>query len=168
MSQFFMWFKELKQLYGFCPCCGEVFRLSDTSIFTKTPPPHTPFDKLAAEHDRLNQQIEKFDEQEDKIREAATQRGQRKAARQLRKLSPYLYDQAANPKDVKVIFDPVEYLVFHGLTKGHCTLIELVDHPAASKAQEKVQSSIDQAIKGGNFEWQTFRVQTNGSIVQEK
>jgi len=59
-------------------------------------------------------------------------------------------------------------LVFHGLTKDHCTLIELVDHPAETRPREKIQNSIERVIKGGDFEWQTFRVQTDGSIVQDK
>jgi predicted Holliday junction resolvase-like endonuclease len=83
-------------------------------------------------------------------------------------MSPYLYDRAANPNDVKVIFDPVEYLVFHGLTKEHCTLIELVDHPAETKSHERVQESLQRSIKSGNVEWQTFRIQTDGRIVQER
>jgi predicted Holliday junction resolvase-like endonuclease len=168
MSQFFLWFKEMKQLYGFCPCCGEPFRLSDVDLYTKTPPPHTPFDTIAAQEARLDQQVQKFGEQEREIRQAATRRGQQKAARQLRKLSPYLYDRAANANDVKVIFDPVEYLVFHGLTKKRCTLIELVDHPAETSQREQAQQSIESAIKAGNIEWQTFRVQANGTITQEE
>ena len=168
MSRFFFWFKEMKQLYGFCPCCGDVFRLSDVEIFTRTPAPHTPFDKLAAQQDRQDRQFERFKEREREIRLDATRRGQRKAARQLRKLSPYLYDRAANANDVKVIFDPVEYLVFHGLTKERCTLIELVDHPAETSQREQAQKSIARAIKAGNLEWQTFRVGPNGNIVQER
>lgn len=167
MSQFFLWFKEMKQLYGFCPCCGELFRLSDATIFTQTLPPHTPFDRLNAQRDRLVKQEERFEECKDQIEEEATKRGQRRAARQLRKLSPYLYDSAANPNDVKVIFDPVEYLVFRGLTARHCTLIELVDHPAETSQREQAQESIARAIKAGNIEWQTFRVQPNGTITQE-
>jgi len=167
MSRFFLWFKEMKQLYGFCPRCHELFRLSDVEIYTKTPPPHTPFDKLDAERVKLERQVERFDEREEQIRTAAKERGQKKAARRLRKISPYLYDRAANPKDVKLIFDPVEYLVFHGLTKEKCTLIELADHPAESKRHELMQDSIDRAIKAGNIEWQTFRVEASGKIVQE-
>ena len=82
-------------------------------------------------------------------------------------MSPYLYDQAMNANDIKVIFDPVEFVVFHGLTKEHRTLIELVDHPAETGARERAQTSIKHAIEAGNFEWQTFRVQPDGRVVPE-
>ena len=34
-------FTEMKAIYGFCPCCDELFRLSDATIYTKLPPPRT-------------------------------------------------------------------------------------------------------------------------------
>ena len=35
-------FQEMKKIYGICPCCGEPFRLSDTTPFTRASPPPTP------------------------------------------------------------------------------------------------------------------------------
>ena len=168
MSRFLLWFKEMKQLYGFCPCCHELFRLSGADLFIKERAPRTPFDELAATRARLDKQIERFEERESEIRQDAKNRGHKKAARQLRKITPHLYDRAVNPKDIKVLFDPVEYLVFHGLTKERCTLIELVDHPAESPQRERAQCSIDAAIKAGNIEWQTFRVELDGRVSAEK
>lgn len=167
MSRFFLWFKEMKQLYGFCPCCHELFRLSDADLFIKERAPRTPFDELAARRARLDRQIERFEDRELEVREDARIRGRKKAARKLRKIAPHLYDRAVNPNDIKVIFDPVEYMVFHGLTKERCTLIELVDHPTKSPQREKVQRSIDAAIKAGNIEWQTFRVELDGRVSAE-
>lgn len=122
---------------------------------------------MDAQQARLDNEEAAFDEAESAIRQKATQRDQLKA-RQLRKLSTYLYDRTVNANDFKVVFDPVEYLVFHGLTKGHCTLIELVDHPAEYMRRGKVRKSIDRAVAAGNLEWQTFRVQSDGSIIQQR
>ena len=168
MTQFLIWFDELKQLYGFCPCCGELFRLSEVDIFTKTPPPRTVFDALNVRRKRLEAAEKSFEAKKGQIKQRATEIGQAKARRQLRKVSPYLYDRAVNANDVKLIFDPVEYLVFRGLTDDRCTRLEFVDHPAETHAREKAQRSIDRAIQAGNVEWQTFRVELSGRIVQEE
>ncbi len=168
MTRFLIWFEELKQLYGICPCCGELFRLSDVDIFTKTPPPKTVFDDIENQRRRLEDAREKFEDKKEEIKERATERGRAKAQRKLRKISPFLYDRAVNANDIKVIFDPVEYIVFRGLTDENCTSLELVDHPSETKEREIVQCSIQQAIAAGNIEWQTFRINDSGKIVQEK
>ena len=85
----------------------------------------------------------------------------------MRRISPYFFGQSIDPKDVKLLFDPVEYLVFRGLIKRDCTSVEFVDHPAETKERERVQKSLERAIRAGNVEWQTFRVEQNGRIVQE-
>ncbi len=165
MTQFLVWFEEVKQLYGFCPCCGDLFRLSEVDVYSKTPPPQTEFDHLDKKRRQLETDQHRFEERLAGIKENATKKGQAKAKRKLRKMAPYLYDQAVVAQDMKVIFDPVEYLVFHGLTDKQCTLLEFVDHPAETKEREKTQASIERAIAAGNVEWQTFRINTNGQIT---
>jgi predicted Holliday junction resolvase-like endonuclease len=167
MTRFLIWFEEVKKLYGFCPCCGELFRLSEADIYSKTPPPRTDFDELEFRRGQLENMIDRFEAKKEAIEAEATKKGQAKARRKLRKIAPYLYDRAVVAQDMKVIFDPVEYLVFHGLTEKKCTLLEFVDHPAETKEREKAQRSIQTAISGGNVEWQTFRVQSDGNIVKE-
>jgi predicted Holliday junction resolvase-like endonuclease len=167
MTAFLTWFEETKKIYGFCPCCGEMFHLSDVTIFTKTPPPQTPFDRIADQQTRLQRQIERFDEKEEEIREKAKATGQRKARRHLKKLSPYFFGATVDLKEVKLLFDPVEYVVFKGLSKANCSSVEFVDHQPDTKERELIQTSLDAAIHAGNIEWQTFRVETSGRIVPE-
>lgn len=167
MTPFLVWFEETKKLYGFCPCCGELFRLSDATVFTKSPPPRTEFDRVADQQQTLANRIERFDEREAEIREQAKIRGQRKARRRLRKISPFFFGQTIDPQDVKLLFHPVEYLVFRGMTVGKCSSVEFVDHPPETRERETVQKSLDRAIRAGNVEWQTFRVEPSGRIVPE-
>ncbi len=168
MTRFLIWFEELKQLYGICPCCGDIFRLSDADIFTKTPPPKTVFDNISEQQQRLGIAKQNFEDKKGEIKVQATERGRAKAQRKLRKISPFLYDRAVNANDIKVIFDPVEYIVFRGLTDKNCTSLELVDHPPETKEHEIVQRSIQHVIEEGNIEWQTFRINDSGIIVQEE
>jgi len=110
---------------------------------------------------------QRLDGQEDKIKEKAKCRGQARARRRLKKITPYFSDQAINPQDVKVLFDPVEYLIFKGLNGKKCSALEFVDHPPRTEQRERVQKSLARAIDSGNLEWRTFRVAQTGRVTSE-
>jgi predicted Holliday junction resolvase-like endonuclease len=161
-------FQEMKRLHGFCPCCGEPFRLSAATLFTKGAPPRTAFDKVDAEQQKLNEAIERFDEKEEAIREKARQLGQAQARKRLKKIATTFTTRRIDPQDVKVLFDPVDYIVFRGLNGNGVTGIELIDRPAETSRREKVQESIRKTIKQGNVEWQTFRIDADGRIARDR
>jgi predicted Holliday junction resolvase-like endonuclease len=161
-------FQEMKRIHGFCPCCGELFRLSDATLFTREAPPKTPFDRVADAQDRLARAIEQFEEREHEIRMAATQRGQRAARKRLKRIAPFFVERRIVPQDVKVIFSPVNYVVFQGMTDGEPKSIDLIDGPAASSSHEKAQKSIERAIQKGNLEWQTFHIDREGRVLSSR
>lgn len=134
-------FAEMKAIFGICPCCNELFRLSDASIYAKVPPPRTEFDRIETAFDRLQREVERFEEKEEGIREAARRRGQRAASRHLQELAPFFVKRKIEPEDVKVLFHPVEYLVFRGLSEDNCDALLFVDHLPDSRERERVQKS---------------------------
>src|SRR6266852_9500401 len=69
-----------------------------------------------------------------------------------------------DPQDVKVIFSPVTYVVFDGMSQRNLNKIELLVRPAQNRAAERVQNSIEQAINRGNVEFRTLRVDNAGSV----
>lgn len=160
-------FQEMKRLYGFCPCCGELFRLSEATLFTADPPPKTEFDNIEDQRRRLKRAIEKFDERKAMIREAAVQKGQREAKKRLKKIVPFFIARRIDPQDVKVIFNPVNYVVFRGLNSTGVKAVELVDSPAETKSHERVHQSIAAALKAGNIEWATLRIEDGGQVIRE-
>lgn len=160
-------FQEMKRLYGFCPCCGELFRLSEATLFTADPPPTTEFDKIEDRRRRLERANEKFDEQEGQIRAAAVQKGQQEAKKRLKKIAPFFIARRIDPQDVKVIFNPVNYVVFRGLNSNGVRTVELVDSPAETKAHERIHQSIAAALRAGNVEWATLRIEDGGQVVRE-
>ena len=160
-------YNDIKKVYGICPCCGEIFRLSDATLFSKTPPPKTQFDVLKDSQARLERSVERFGEQEDQIREDARSRGMKLAQRRLRRIAPAFLSRQINPNDVKVIFDPVEYIAFRGLNAGSCTGIELIDRPPGDRRKERIHSSIESAVKRGNLEWRTIQITDDGEVAKE-
>ncbi len=161
-------FQTMRQIYGFCPCCGEPFRLSDATLFFRSRPPQTEFDLIEADRDKLDRQINRFEENEEGIRQAAREKGQRAARRRVRSIVPLLWNRKIEPSDVKVLFHPVEYVVFRGLNEQNCSAIDFVDHPPESQNRERVLKSISDSLEAGNVEWQTFRVSDEGTVALEE
>lgn len=160
-------FNQLKRIYGICPCCGEPFRLSDTALYTKTAPAKTLFEKMDDERARLERCAERFDVREAEIREEARRLGQMEARRRLREIAPFFVARKIDPQDVKLLFHPVEYVVFRGMQTDRCASVDFIDHPARSRERERIQRSLDHAIKAGNLEWQTFRIGDDGRVVRD-
>lgn len=159
---------ESGSILGICPCCGEVFRLSDAHLFVKGKKPGSEFDKIDRAFVSLARAEEKLDDMEDELREAAREKGRRQAKRKLKKIDPVFSGQGIDPQDVKVIFHPVEYVVFEGLNKDRFRQISLMAHRPTSREHERVQDSVKKAVRKGNVEFYTLKVAADGGIEAER
>ena len=72
------------------------------------------------------------------------------------------------PQDVKVLFDPVDYVVFHGMTERTCASVLLVDRPPSNRGREAIHRSLEAVIKKGNLDWETYRITDDGEVVPER
>lgn len=156
---------ELKRIYVICPCCGEPFRLSETTLYTRAAPPKTVFEQMEDARLRLERRIEKFDADEEEIRDEAKRLGQLEARRRLREIAPFFVARRIDPHDVKLLFHPVEYIVFRGMQTDRCASVDFIDHPATNQERERIHRSLDSAIRAGNLEWQTFRIAEDGHVA---
>lgn len=161
-------YQEMRKVYGFCPCCDQPFRLSDVELFLRSRPPITEFDRMDADWAKVERQIESFEAREFRIRETAKELGRRAAQKRLRTIAPFLNKQRIQPSDVKVLFDPVEYVVFRNLGDRGCSAIDFVDHPPESSSQERTIRSIQDSLQSGRVEWHTYRITDEGVVVREK
>jgi predicted Holliday junction resolvase-like endonuclease len=160
-------FNEMKRIYGFCPCCGELFRLSEVSLFTRAKPPRTVFYQVNAQLARLELLEQSFRDEEDQVRDDARRKGQADARRRLRTIAPFFTQRKIELRDVKVLFHPVEYVVFRGMSGSNCLSVDFVDHPADSSARERIQASLQRAIDRRRIDWQTFRITDEGRVIVE-
>ncbi len=72
-----------------------------------------------------------------------------------------------NPDDAKVIFHPIDYVVFDGMKKESIKNIILLDGEEKRTDHRILQKSIEKAVERENYEWQTLRVQEDGKIKAE-
>src|ERR1700694_2245820 len=149
-------FSALGHLMGVCPCCGELFYVSEAHPYYQGQKPRSSPDKLRAGELRLEQAEQRLDEIEVNLRARAARAGLRATKRLLRKIDPIFSGSGYDPQDVKVMFNPVTYVVFNGMSRGQMTDIQLLAMAPESQATERMQYSIEQAIRRGNLEFRTL------------
>jgi predicted Holliday junction resolvase-like endonuclease len=157
-------FGAFGQLMTVCPGCGELFYVSEGHPYYDGEKPHSSLDKLRAEERRLEEAEQRLDDLEGKLRERAARAGLRATKRLLRKIDPIFSGSGYDPQDVKVMFNPVTYVVFNGMSQGKVTEVQLLAAPPQNRTSEQLHSSIEQAVNRGNVEFRTLRVDGQGRV----
>jgi predicted Holliday junction resolvase-like endonuclease len=89
----------------------------------------------------------------------------------IKKVDKVFVPQKLNPDDAKVIFHPVDFVVFNGMKAGAngdaLKSIILLDSEKKTTDQKRIQKSIIQSVEKENYEWLTIRVDNDGFITQE-
>ena len=158
-------FQDFKRIYGFCPCCQERFRLTDIALFTSQSPPHNDFDNLDMEWNKVKHRRQRLENQRVRLQEKACEEGRMAAQKRLRSFQPFFSRQRLNVKDVRVLFDPVDYLAFRGHSEGGCKELIFIDREPDSNPRESLHNSMRRAIDSGNLEWKTLRIADDGTIT---
>ena len=169
-QQTLLFFQYQRQIFGICTCCGEFFRLSDCKVYQEAKAPTDWLDKLEKDERRIDLEEEKLTEALEELKQAAREKGRNTANRMVKQVDKVFHPQKLNPDDAKVIFHPVDYVVFNGMkdnkTEGLKNIL-LLDGEKRSTEGKKIQKSIMKAVDKGNYEWITLRVENNGGIKEE-
>jgi len=159
-------FADLGHILGVCPCCGELFYLSEARPYLAGKPPLSILDRIRNTERQLDRQEERLAEVEMALRQKAAAAGLRTAKRLLKKIDPVFSGAGYDPQDVKVIFDPVTYVVFNGMSRDNLRDIVLLARAPESTAAERLHASINRSIKNGNIEFRTLRVDDTGNLAE--
>jgi hypothetical protein len=76
-----------RSIFGLCPCCGDIFRLSECRVFPAREPPPDWMDELDAEDEKLDRAEERLADREEELREKARARGRTAATARSRERS---------------------------------------------------------------------------------
>ena len=115
----------------------------------------------------IDKQENIIDLESEKLRESARKKGRVQANRVVRKVDPIFTPRKLNPDDSKVIFHPVDYVVFNGMKKHDIKNLVILDRKIKSPKNRGLQNSIRNSVEKENYEWLTLRVKRNGSISEE-
>lgn len=148
--QFRDFIKAEDQLAGLCPLCHGVIRLSEMEIF------YIPDRK----DDFLTEVRRKERELEDtklEIRKDAIKRSRSKLMGDLfEQVRPYLPGFDYEPGDLRSIWDPVDYVCFHGLALNReVERITFVEIKSGKSKLTAVERSIREAVENRNVDFRT-------------
>jgi predicted Holliday junction resolvase-like endonuclease len=158
-------FSDLGRILCICPHCADLHYLSDARPYLAGKRPQSIVNDIERQERQLDRVEERLNEEESFLRDQASAAGLRTAKKLLRKIDPVFSGAGYDPHDVKVIFDPVTYVVFNGMSRGKLREIVLLARPPDSPATERMQRSLQKAIDSGNLEFKTLRVDDKGGIA---
>jgi predicted Holliday junction resolvase-like endonuclease len=149
---------ESDRFYVECPCCGEAILLRDAGLFYLD-----DFSPEAAElyKERL---CELKDRQKElrEMRKAISQVSEVKAKAVnigfiLERIAPCMKGFCFERNDCRSLFDPIDYLIFEGLSKkGSVSKILFVDIKTGGATLSKKQREIRLLIEHKKVSWDTY------------
>ena len=164
-SELVKFFSIQRQIFGVCPCCQEIFRLSDCNVYLKKKPTRDWMDKLEAAELRIEKLENTISETKEQVREEARKKGRRSAARSARKVDKIFKPNNYNADDAKVLFHPVDFLIFNGMkARDEIQNLVLFDRKVKGKDAKALQRSIENSVNRERYEWITMHVDENGEV----
>lgn len=167
-SDVVQFFNLQRQIFGICPKCQDFFRLSDCKIYLRKKPIPDWMDKINLEVKRIDDLEQKLGEKKKALQKKAQEKGRKLAQLKVKKIDPVFTPRQLDPDDAKVIFHPIDYIVFNGMKAPEpIKNIILLDREEKGTDHRALQKSIKKVVEHENYEWQTLRVQEDGKIKVE-
>lgn len=180
-------FKDLNFIFCVCPCCGQISSLSEANVKigrTRVPVPkyEVIMEKQAsveAESDRsellngryqdrlesFEMRLEALADIEPQIVNKVRHEGRRQAMAKIRKMDKIFHGRKIDPRDVRLIFSPIDFVCFNGMTeKKDIESIHFLTRKPKAKHDENVVNSIGKAIKNGNVDFVLAHIDESGKV----
>lgn len=158
-------FQSFRKVLCFCPCCGEIVRMSDLHLKYSGKAPKTWLDKHELKLLALQEEERLFEDKESEMREKAIERGRNKVPLMVRRcLCSEFNNLEYDPYDIKAIMDPVDFVVFDGLNRGKEVENVTFLSRNPNTLMRTVTDSIKITIAKGNYDWKVARITTTGKV----
>jgi len=137
-----------------------MFRLSEVKISYGRRFPTDWYDKLQADEEKIDEKENNLEEKLREIRERATEHARKFILpKLLKKVDPVFTSLGYYPQDVKAIFDPIDFVIFDGMSRAEkVRRLVFMDHETSDSVQRIIQKSIERTIDKGRYEWETIRI----------
>ena len=109
---------------------------------------------------RFEQKVkEAIEKREEEIKEEAIKRSARVlAGKTLEKFIPFLKNFPHNPQDARWLGDPIDFVIFDGLSSGEPSKIIFCEVKSGESKLTKQQEKIRELVKKKRVEWSEFRL----------
>lgn len=146
-----------KNIYAECSICGESFPLHKAAIFYadgKIPEKAAKIIERLKED--LNEREKLLTKSKKKLKEKVGKATRSiNIGKNLERIAPVLEGFEFSVHDCRTLFDPIDYLVFDGLSRrnGIVDHIHFVEIKTGGAGLTKRQRQIRDAVEGGNVKW---------------
>ena len=167
-SSFLELFHQFKTIICLCPKCYNLSRLSDLHLRSKGKAPKTWLDDFDFAVQTLQEEEDKFAEEEKEIREKAVERGRAKVIELVKQSMDTQFAKLSyDPYDIKALFHPVEFVIFNGMNSGNLNNVVLLSRLSSNQNLQTLQKGVAKAIEEKRYEWKVARVSLDGNIEFE-
>lgn len=148
--------KELsrqKKIYGRCPSCDEEFRIGEARLFDATSKlPEYANAYLSDQRLSLKDGREDLKKRKDRAKNRARITSESVGIGKIvEKIAPSLRGFPVESADCRSLFEPIDYLVFQGLSKnGIVQAIQFVDVKSGGASLNSVQKQVRKVVEAGN------------------
>lgn len=149
-----------KRLMGTCPACFDDFRLADADLFVIG---DQPPDAALAAVSAMRRNIKERREEVVRRRELMTKRAELTAkavnlGKMVEKIVPSFPSFTYPSGDCRALFEPIDYVVFSGLTKNAVVdALRFVDVKSGSARLTKTQRVIKYVVESGRVKFGVTR-----------
>jgi predicted Holliday junction resolvase-like endonuclease len=166
MGEFSTYIQESRHIFSVCPECESVARIPNLELSRKGKYLPDWLDKIEAGIQRTEQ--DKFDlgQKAKSLREAARNEVEAELLpRRLREIAPAFAKTGYDPRDVGAILDPVQFVVFEGMSSEDGVRKVVFFSMTTGGAR---LDSLGRAVKNRAYDWNLIRVADDGCITQSK
>lgn len=148
-----------KRLYGECPSCAGSFSLAKAHLFYGEPISGPGLGAVERWRQELVAGREDLSNRKEKAKERSTRAVfSVNIGLYLEKIAPVLPGFSYDCHDCRMLSDPIDYIVFEGLTKkNRVESIQVIDIKTGGSQLKEHQRQIKDAIEKKRVEWQTYR-----------
>jgi predicted Holliday junction resolvase-like endonuclease len=153
-------FETGQEIYGVCPCCEEIFRVSEMQIFYGKKPPKDWLDDLRGRKKKLKEDTKSFELEKKKIIDKAIERSLSiRIGKTLEKIAPIIPQLGHHPSDVRGIYEPIDFIAFNGMfKKKDIDTISFIEIKTGASSLNRIQRRIRDAVNDGRVDWRMYNV----------
>ena len=168
MSSFIDMFTNMKTVLCVCPNCSKLMRLSDLHLRSDGKAEMTWLDKHDSKVSTFEKKEQKFDEEEEEIREKSRSRGRSKVPALIRKSMDEKFAKLKyDPYDIKALLHPIDFVVFDGMNKDKMKNVVLMSKGTTNPNLLQLHQGIAHAVGDEAYDWKVVRVSEDGQVEYE-
>jgi predicted Holliday junction resolvase-like endonuclease len=164
-----LYLREQRHIFGICPDCGQITRLSDIQVSYRGKYVPDWKDKIDKKLEYWENKLGDYESKRDEEHAKAIERARKTLLpKMLDKLFPLMRSQGIQPEDVKVILHPLDFIGFDGMnTEESVKRILMLESKSNQAFRKELQTSIQNTIDNGKYDWNLLRVDNTGEITIE-